>query len=1024
MGVPAELHELVEQFDRNKDAYKSGDYNETQARGDFIDPLMGLLGWDVHNRQGKAPAYRDVKEEDQVKVGGGTKAPDYGFYAGGERRFFLEAKKPSVDIAGDLAPAVQVRRYAWSAKLPLSILTDFEEFAIYDCRYEPSKEDKPATARLELVTYDQYADRWDDIEGLFSREAVLGGSLEKYAEVNRKKRGTETVDAAFLREIEGWRSALARDLAARNDLNTRQLNYAVQMTIDRLIFLRMAEDRGIEEYAKLLGLTNGTGVYGRLVQQFRDADDRYNSGLFHFRDERGRGGEPDGLTPSLKIDDGVLGGIVRGLYYPESPYEFSVLPVDVLGQVYEQFLGSVIHLEDGHTATVEQKLEVRKAGGVYYTPTYIVDYIVENTVGKLLEGKRPGPRGGASKLKIVDPACGSGSFLIGAYEYLLDWHRDRYLDDGPEKWSKQLYEGAGGQWHLTIDEKKRILLNNIYGVDIDPQAVEVTKLSLLIKVLEGESGQSLQTQLRMFQERALPDLRENIKCGNSLIGPDFYAQQDMALFEEEDHYRINVFDWQDNFPQVFEGDDSGFDAVIGNPPYIRIQALKEFAPVEVEHYKTAYRSAGKGNYDIYVVFVERGLELLNKSGRLGYILPHKFFNAKYGQPVRELISAGKHLSEIVHFGDEQVFTGATTYTALLFLDRVGKDEFRFVKVEDLTEWRTTREAEEGDVPLDRTDADEWNFVVGRTAQLFERLDKQPLRLSNVADRVFQGLVTGADTVFILTDSSDGSFFSEATQDYHEIETELLHPLCKGSVNIRRYRINELTKSILFPYKLVNGKAQLLTVAELESQYPGAWEYLQTSRELLEQRERGKWKHERWYAFGRSQNLSEMEQTKVMTPSIAQSASFTLDQDDFYYFVGSGGGGGGGYGITLKEDEPVDYEYVLGLLNSRLLDIYLKTLSSRFRGGYYAYNRQYIEQLPIRTINFSDAEDAARHEKMVGLVGRMLELHEKLAGAKIERERTVIGHQVSATDRQIDNLVYELYGLTDEEIAIVEEAMAR
>lgn len=339
------------------------------------------------------------------------------------------------------------------------------------------------TARLDFITYDQYPARWDEIEGLFSREAVLGGSLEKYAEANRKKRGTETVDAAFLREIEGWRSALARDLVARNDLNTRQLNHAVQMTIDRLIFLRMAEDRGIEEYARLLGLVNGNDVYGRLVSLFRDADDRYNSGLFHFRSERDRGGEPDSLTPNLKIDDGVLEGIIRGLYYPENPYEFSELPVDVLGQVYEQFLGSVIHLEDGHQATVEQKPEVRKAGGVYYTPTYIVDYIVENTGGKLLEGKKPGPRGGASRLKVVDPACGSGSFLIGAYEYLLDWHRDRYLEDGPEKHRDRLHEGSGGTWHLTIDEKKRILLNNIYGVDIDPQAVEVTKLSLLIKVL-------------------------------------------------------------------------------------------------------------------------------------------------------------------------------------------------------------------------------------------------------------------------------------------------------------------------------------------------------------------------------------------------------------------------------------------------------------------------------------------------------------------------------------------------------------
>jgi Eco57I restriction-modification methylase len=292
-----------------------------------------------------------------------------------------------------------------------------------------------------------------------------------------------------------------------------------------------------------------------------------NSGLFHFRDERDREEKPDTLTPALEVGDRLLRRIIRGLYYPESPHEFSVLSVDVLGQVYEQFLGKVIRLtRSGHRAVVEEKPEVRKAGGVYYTPTYIVDYIVEKTVGKLLEGKRPGPRGGASRLRIVDPACGSGSFLIGAYQYLLDWHRDRYVEDGPEKWSRQLYQGQGGQWHLTIDEKKRILLNNIHGVDIDPQAVEVTKLSLLLKVLEGESEASLATQLRMFQERALPDLDDNIKCGNTLIGTDFHHSEQTALLDYEEYERINAFNWKTAFPQIFSGDNPGFDAVIGNPP--------------------------------------------------------------------------------------------------------------------------------------------------------------------------------------------------------------------------------------------------------------------------------------------------------------------------------------------------------------------------------------------------------------------------------------------------------------------------
>jgi hypothetical protein len=653
--VPYAVVDLVERFRADHAAYRSTSYREDWIRKDFIDPFFEALGWDVTNKKGvPVGPHREVVPEDAVRVRGATKAPDYGFYLGGVRKFFVEAKKPSIDSPDDVSPAFQLRRYAWSAKLPLSVLTNFEELATYDCRYEPKKGDSPATARLAFMFYEEYPDRWEEIASVFSKEAVLSGSLERYAEEIRKKRGTETVDSAFLREIEGWRSALARDLAAHNDLNRRQLNHAVQMTIDRLIFLRMAEDRGIEDYGRLLKVVEGDGVYKRLFALFQEADDRYDSGLFHFRSERERKENPDVLTPTLKVGDRLLRSIIADLYYPESPYEFSVLPVDVLGQVYEQFLGKVIRLEDGgHKAVVEEKPEVRKVGGVYYTRPYIVDYIVEHMVGKLLEGNRPGPRGGASRLRIVDPACGSGSFLIGAYRYLLDWHRDRYLEDDPDNWPRQLYQGPGGEWRLTIDEKKRILTNNIYGVDIDPQAVEVTKLSLLLKVLEGETDETLENQLRLFAERALPNLDDNIKCGNSLIGTDFHDPQTPFL-DKEEHYRINVFDWEKSFPHIFSGDSPGFDAVIGNPPHIRIRDMKEFAPVEVEHFKKAYRTTSKGD-NICLVFVERGLSLLNRNGSLGYILAHKFFNAKYGEPLRELISEGKYLSEVVRFGDEQIF---------------------------------------------------------------------------------------------------------------------------------------------------------------------------------------------------------------------------------------------------------------------------------------------------------------------------------------------------------------------------------
>jgi hypothetical protein len=418
MGAPDAIARLVERFDRNQSAYLNPAYNETQLRREFLDPFFRALGWDVDNAAGHAEQYKEVVHEDAIKVGISTRAPDYSFRVGGQRKFFVEAKKPAVNLKDDSAPAYQLRRYAWSGKLPLSVLSDFQEFVVYDCRVKPAPADRASTARTLYVPYTHYEERWDEIAGVFSREAVYQGSFDKYAESTKAKKGTAEVDKAFLSEIESWRDALARNIALRNpSLSQRELNYAVQATIDRIIFLRICEDRAIEPYGRLQGLLNGGGTYGRLKALFIEADARYDSGLFHFSDEKGREGIADRLTPNLAIDDKPLKDIIRRLYYPESPYEFSVLPADILGQVYEQFLGKVIRLTAGHRAVVEDKPEVKKAGGVYYTPTYIVDYIVEHTVGRLLEGKTPKQ---AAELRVLDPACGSGSFLIGAYQRLLD----------------------------------------------------------------------------------------------------------------------------------------------------------------------------------------------------------------------------------------------------------------------------------------------------------------------------------------------------------------------------------------------------------------------------------------------------------------------------------------------------------------------------------------------------------------------------------------------------------------------------
>lgn len=1012
--VPAEIIELVDKFERNIKAYKNPSYKEEQLKQEFINPLFKALGWDVDNISGAAPQYRDVIFEDSIKVAGGTKAPDYCFTLTGRKMFFVEAKKPSVNINQNKEPSYQLRRYAWSAKLPLSILTDFEELAIYDSRSRPKKTDRASVGRIKYLNYKDYVEEWDYLYDNFSKHAVLQGSFDKYAESTKKKRGTTEVDDEFLSEIENWRELFARNIALRNPkLTVEELNYSVQQTIDRIIFLRMCEDRGIEKYEKLRSLLDTENIYEKFGEFCRDADAKYNSGLFHFKQEKGRPTEPDELSLHLNIDDGVFKTILKSLYYPESPYEFSVLPPEILGNVYEQFLGKVIRLTKGHQAKVEEKPEVKKAGGVFYTPEYIVDYIVEDTIGKLCKDKTPNK---VSKLKILDSACGSGSFLLGAYKYLLQWHRDYYSNQKDKKRLKdKIYEGKNGEWHLTIQEKKRILLNNIYGVDIDAQAVGVTKLSLLLEVLEGENRDALEAQQKLFKERALPDLGSNIKCGNTLIGPEIFNDPSLEL-TGEDIKRINPFDWESEFTDIFA--IGGFDAVIGNPPYIRIQALKEWAPQEVEFYKENYHSASKGNYDIYVVFVEKGLDLLNEKGLLGYILPHKFFNAKYGQQLRSIITEGKNLNKVVHFGDQQVFEKATTYTCLLFLNKSPRKKFDFVKVEDLTKWRICEEAIEGEVSTNKVNDDEWNFVVGHGADIFYKLNQMPVKLADITERIFQGCITSADPIYLFKEyheEIDGTreVYSKGLDKWVGIESEIIKPVIRSG-NIKRYQANP-TAFVLFPYEVKNCHARILTKEEIKKSFPKAWLYLKQNKTFLENREKGKFKDLEWYRFGRTQNLGMWEQEKIMVPYMITELSAYLDNSDNFYFINVTTGG---YGITLKEGYR-SLKYLCGLLNSSLLDFYLKLISTNFRGGYFAANKQFIEKLPIRSINFDDPDDVARHDRMVTLVKQMLHLYKDNETARTPQDKELIQRQIDATDKQIDTLVYELYDLSEDEIRIIE-----
>jgi len=646
------IEQLVIRFGEQIDSYKSGDYNETLTRRDFIDPMFKALGWDVDNSQGYAEAYREVIHEDKVKVGKATKAPDYSFrLPGGKRLFFVEAKKPSIDIKGDIAVSYQIRRYGWSAKLPVSIITDFEEFSVYDCTKKPNPTDKSSIARIKYLTFDKYLDEFEFLWDTFSKERVLKGSFDKYVQSDTVRKGTATVDKEFLTSLDSWRTYLATSISIKNkQLDEDEINFAVQQTIDRLIFLRIAEDRGVEPYGQLKSAVNAKGdSYQNLFFNFKKADEKYNSGLFDFK--------KDVISESLTIESKAIKSIINEMYYPESPYEFSVISVEILGSAYEQFLGKQIKIGTGHRANIEEKPEVRKAGGVYYTPQYVVDYIVQNTVGKLIEGKTPKQ---IEKIKIADPACGSGSFLIGAYQYLLDFHKNYYTDNGTKTGKKDSPITPEG--NLTSSEKKRILLNNIYGVDIDTNAVEVTKLSLLLKCMEGETENSIAQQYKLWHDRILPTLDSNIKSGNSLVDTDFYD----SVIDFGEEKKIKPFSWQRAFPDVFN--QGGFDSIIGNPPYVMLQNLEIR---EVFDYSLKKFVSAKYKIDTYQLFTEASIKLLKEKGYLGFITPNTFLKNIHSEPLRRFLLNKTVISEILLF-NYSVFNSASVDTCIFILEKSDK----------------------------------------------------------------------------------------------------------------------------------------------------------------------------------------------------------------------------------------------------------------------------------------------------------------------------------------------------------------
>ena len=937
-----QVAELVRRFQANEARYLASDYQEAEARKDFIDKFLIALGWDVNHDHQTNPYEQEVKVE--RADGDSKRRADYAFYLSPnftDARFFVEAKKPFGDIA-TIGNYFQTIRYGWNSETPLAVLTDFEQFQVLDCRYKPD----PGTALNRCVVKYHYTDylkkdKFAEIYWLFSREAVADGSLVKRAKELSKPRGKavqrglfaggwQSIDESFLKELDEHRTDLAKAFKKCNpELDSEQLTEATQRALDRLVFIRFLEDKGIEPERLVDRFGDKGSRWEDFIATSRRLDGIYNGIVFKSHPIIDRHG--------FRVDDALFAEICEKLAHVNSPYDFNAIPIHILGSIYERFLGGVIVATDKRVR-VEQKPEVRKAGGVYYTPEYIVRYIVENTVGKLIEGKTPDQ---IAKMRFADIACGSGSFLLGVFDLLLQYHGN-YYNANPSKAKKGDCVERDGQLYLSLRKNREILLNNIYGVDIDAQAVEVCQLSLFLRLLKEETTTSAHAHQIEFHETLLPSLSKNIVCGNSLIGTDILNGQ---LFPSDEERKLNPMNFEDAFPEIMKR--GGFDAIVGNPPYGQLldKGGEEFVRSRLKSFSATR--------DIYVAFMEQAIGLLAKNGRLGFIVPSAWLGGVAYRALREVLCQ-LSVEEIICLPFD-VFRDAYVDTLTVVL-RMAVPESQHVV-------RNFVYPKREKVEQIRIADDKWSKI---PLSLYQSSHDKKFVLSVGTVHLLRRLRELIPTTFrSFVEMKRGVLFSASLLTDEKIGVGS-HRYFEGDVY--RYTVNcKLSHWVEF------GRGM--------TECPKEFKWFDGSRILLRR------------LVNRQQRLMAAHADKTF---ITNKNLYTLlPRCD----------------VTL----PQGFEFfLLGILNSRIVSrLYLDQVTQATKDDFPQVTIKDVLDLPM------PSSDTQRYAALVEKVQTMLEAKKALDMAKTEKDTDYYANKCASLDRQIDQLVYDLYGLTEEEIEIVE-----
>jgi type I restriction-modification system DNA methylase subunit len=928
-------------------------YSEADTRRVFILPLFKALGWDVYSRE-------EITEEERASGG----RVDYAFKLHGVSQFYLEAKALRADL-NKLEYAKQVTTYAYNKGVTWAVLTDFEGLKVFNAQ----------TGRLCLnLSYHDYLPDFSEL-WLLSREAFEKNALNEWAEKHGVLPPRLGIEQRLYNQLRQWREELYTQLYHYNrHLTFDQIDEVIQRLFNRLIFIRTSEDRGIEERVLLSALHQwrGGGRKGELIEVlqriFRNFDGYYDSDLF----------QPH-LTDQVFIEGATIESIINGLYDVPgtmASYDFSVIDADVLGAVYEQYLGHVATVVKQRVKEAQARMDLgfpsepifevtakrqrRKEHGIYYTPRFVTDYIVKETVGRFLQERTYNE---VNNIKIIDPACGSGSFLIRAYDELLNYHADKRGKAAAEL----------GQW-----ERLPILTGNIFGVDLDIQAVEIARLNLLLRSLA--------------RREVLPSLASNICQGNSLISG---TEEELRPYFGDAWREKRPFNWEQEFKDIMA--HGGFDVVIGNPPYIGFQGFVD--PEQGKAYLRDHYDSAIGRFDIYLPFLERGIKLLKEGGLLGFICPTNFMKRQHGKALRDFLLANCKLLRIVDFQDFQVFEEALNYTGIFILQKFrasAEHELQYV----------TRRIDNPPIAVKQSNLTTGSWIVVRPSatELVSKIKQPSIPLGDLVDSISEGIVTGKNEVFVLTSSKANSLV---------LEKDLLKTVLQGK-QIRRYYLEPPTRLLIYPYRIHNGKSEVIRESDLGSQFHAIWSYLNSQRGLLSGRGYFDKSGKSWYELWCERSFAQQAADKIVVSELASTNRFAYCGKDIFYLDTA-------CGIIPKDKSFSALLYLLGILNSPLMESYYKLTTVPKASGFYIYKTMFLKDLPIRSINFDIPTEKKLYHDLVALVDRMLELNKRLAPIRTTpcNERDELLREIERTDQEIDNLVYDLYGLTDEERKIVE-----